>query len=111
MAEVQMVIMLEHLGVPYSQVPKQTGFAGPTREEPQGSICIKGVRGYNSNFDLSPVRHKANEETKSLLLHNSTVIVVSYTWYCIGLLFCELLIGLPLCTEIWVVEKIKYVQH
>ena len=70
------------------------GFVGPTGEEPQASICIKGNRGYNSNFDLMPVRHKVNKITESLLLHNSTAVQPS----CIGLLFFELLIGLPICT-------------
>ena len=50
-------------------------------------------------------RHKANEITESLLLHKSTVFGLSYFWSCSGLLFFELLIGLPLYTWICIAEK------
>ena len=50
-------------------------------------------------------RHRANEITEYLLLHHSTVFGLSYFWYCIGLLFFELLIGLPLYTWICIAEK------
>ena len=72
---------------------------------------MKGIRSYNSNFDLIPDRHKANEIAKSLLLHSSTVIALFCIWYCIGLLFYELLNGLPLSTGNWVIEKMEHVQH
>ena len=52
-----------------------------------------------------PNRHKANEITESLLLHKTTVFGLSYFWYCIGLLYFELLIGLPLYTWICIAEK------
>ena len=52
-----------------------------------------------------PNRHRANEITVYLLLHHRTVFGLSYFWYYIGLLFCELLIGLPLYTWICIAEK------
>ena len=58
-----------------------------------------------------PVRQKAIEITDLLWLHSSTVVALSCIWYCIGFLFCEVLIGLHVCTWIWVIEEMKHVQY
>ena len=49
-----------------------------------------------------PVRYKANKIAEYLLFHSSTVIALSFIWYCIGLLFCEVLTGLHVCTWNWI---------
>ena len=56
-------------------------------------------------------RRKANRITESFLLHNSTVIALSCIWYCIGLIFCELLIRLPVMRLELGFAKMKYMQH
>ena len=56
-------------------------------------------------------RHKSNRITESLLLHNTPVIALSCIWYGIGLIFCELLIRLPVCNWHRAFAKMIYMQH
>ena len=37
------------------------GFVGSPGEDPYAAICFKEIGGYNINFNLMPVKHKANK--------------------------------------------------
>ena len=75
-------------------------------------LLNEALGAYLHNFQHQKhTRHRANRITESLLLHNSTVIALSCIWYCIGLIFCELLIRLPVCNSNRAFAKMIYMQH
>ena len=87
------------------------GFVCSSRGEPKATICIKDKIGYNSTFDQMLSRHKANEITESLLLQSGAVLWTVLCLILIDCYFVSCLIGLPLCTWIYIVEQRKYMWH